>query len=116
MIRKANIRQTLHYTERAKERMGLNAKAALTVMQHAYERGLPYEAFTSRERDYLEAKCSPRIELRVYQDHCFLYTAKVCLTVYRLPQWFGHRSYARDGRRIRNAKKYHRFNHMAEAE
>ncbi len=102
---------TNHSLDRAKERLNLNSKAAKRNIYNAYERGQTAESFKSRERDYLTSKCSDGVVAYVYQNNCYIFkTDGTCLTVYPLPVWFGKKMDNKEKVRIRNYKKYYKFN------
>ena len=101
---------TFHALQRTRERTGFNAKTSQRFIASAIKRGKSAETFTAKERAYLQ-----RQEARqgcwtvVYDGYCFIIgNDGYCVTMYRLPQWFGKIQY--DGKqKIRDAKKYMRF-------
>ena len=48
----------------------------------------------------------------VYNDYCFIFDASSdrCITTYQLPKWFYRGCYYAGKKRIRNVRKYQRFN------
>ncbi len=109
MMQSTAVFQTSHYIARAKERLGLNRKAAIVAMEHAYERGAACTRFSSAERRYIEDRMAQGTDVLVYQGSCFLFMNGNCLTVYKLPAWFGKRTYTETGMPVRNARKYQKF-------
>ena len=104
---------TLHSIERAKERIGINAKTAEHMMRNALERGRDKTAFTNAEqRRWLTAKesaCGCRA--LVYNGHCFIVSGDdTVITLYELPGWFMHEKRYDGPERIRNRAKFEKFN------
>ncbi len=104
-----SIEMSYHAARRARERLGLKAKSAERETVKAFTDGLTAEDLTSRERDYLVRKglhgCSPR----VYNGSCYIFSENmVCVTVYKLPAWFGKRQFFDGKTKIRNPKNYYR--------
>ena len=102
---------TYHSIKRTVERTGYNAKASERIIMNAMTRGKNAESFPTREREYLEKTESKGEGCRVivYNGYCFILRDDYCITMYPLPKWFGKKQH--DGKRkIRDAKKYMRFN------
>ena len=109
---------TVHSMIRAKERLGLNEKAAGHLIRNAIERGKTFEDYRpGKERTWVEQRCSEGYSASIYNGFCFILNDRqTCITLYSVPEWFGkHGRY--DGKeRIRKAVKYYKFNaHYLEA-
>ena len=99
---------TLHSIERARERAGMNPRAAEHFMRNALERGRDKTMFTcEKKRRWLSAKeeaCGCRA--LAYQGCCIIRSAEGrCVTAYPLPPWFHRRQHYRGKEKIRNVKK-----------
>lgn len=105
---------TLHSLERMKDRCNVkNAKAAERIVRLALERGKSADDFTSWERSYLDAEGRNHCRAIAYKDHCYIVNEEnICVTVYRLPAWFGKKKHFNGKERIRNLKKYCRNNQL----
>ena len=98
---------TLHSLERAKERMGLNKKAALKQIKHALERGKTYEQFSSWEKNFLSKEAYGDCIAIAYNGFCYIFNNENdCITMYQLPVWFGKKKHFDGKNRIRNYKSY----------
>ncbi len=102
---------TVHSFERAKERIGMNPKAAEHFMRNALERGKDKSMFSCEKRRWLTAKenaCG--YKALVYNDMCLIVSQEdVVITMYKVPGWF-KKSYRYSGKeRIRNQAKFDRF-------
>lgn len=108
---------TMHSMERAKERIGLHGAKAEAFIEAAITYGKTAESFRlASDRKYLNSKCSDDAIAKVYQGYCFIVNTEWngCVTVYKLPEWFGE-THRYDGKeRIRNPikydRKYNRYN------
>ncbi len=104
---------TKHSIERAKERVGLNSKAAVHMFRNALERGMDKTMFAcEQKRRWLISKenaCG--YKALVYNGHCFIVSQdNVVITLYELPGWF-IRSVRYNGKeRIRNQAKFEKYN------
>ena len=103
---------TVHSVMRAKQRFGYNRKTAEHLIRNAIERGKTAEDFrTGKEREWIEQCCSEGIGAAIYNGFCFILTdEKKCVTLYRVPYWFGKRGIYDGKERIRKAVKYNRLN------
>ena len=100
---------TRHSLERAKERMGCNAKKAVRMIRLALERGKCAEDFTSMEREFLERHSADDYNAIAYNDFCYIFDKLgACLTMYQLPSWFCKKKNFNGKERIRNPKAYSR--------
>lgn len=80
---------SIHSLERAKQRLGCNAKSAEHVFQNALSRGKTVDDFSGLERHYLKEKSTRGCELRVYNGAIYVIANGLVVTVYRTPGWFG---------------------------
>ena len=98
---------TYHCIERAKERLGLNERKAIKMIELAIERGKTCDEFTSWERNYLEKECRDGSFPVVYNDFCYILSNScICITLFPLPIWFGKKKRFDGKEKVRNAKKY----------
>ena len=108
---------TFHALQRTKERTGFNQKTSERLIANAIKRGKSAHTFAAKEREYLERQESKKGKRTiVYNSLCFIFSNDdVCITVYPVPVWFGKTQY--DGKqKIRNSKKYIRYNDLYELE
>ena len=100
-----------HSIERAKKRIGINARTAEHVMRNALERGRDKTEFGWKQQNWLTAKenaCGCRA--LVYMDYCFIVSREdVVITLYELPGWFVQAERYDGNKRIRNRAKYEKF-------
>lgn len=103
---------TLHSIERAKERAGMNPRAAEHFMRNALERGKDKTMFScEQKRKWLAAKenaCGYRA--LVYNDMCLIVDRDVVITLYEVPDWFKRASRYCGRERIRNRARFEKFN------
>lgn len=104
---------TMHSIERAKERIGMNPKAAEHLMKNALERGKDKTRYSSEQkRQWLIAKenaCG--CKALVYNETCFIVSPdNVIITLYPLPGWFNHKNRYTGKERIRNQAKFEKYN------
>ena len=87
----------------------------LEAVIETFEAGITYgktaESFRlASDRKYLNSKCSDNAIAKVYQGYCFIVNTEWngCVTVYKLPEWFG-KAHRFDGKeKICNPIKYDR--------
>ena len=104
---------TLHSIERAKDRIGMNPRAAEHFMRNALERGKDKSMFScEQKRRWLEAKESAcGYKALVYNGHCYIVTQEnVVITLYELPVWFTRANRYNGRERIRNQAKFEKYN------
>ena len=103
---------TLHSIARAKERTGMNPRAAEHFLRNALERGKDKTMFTcEQKRRWLTAKenaCGYRA--LVYNDMCLIVDREVVITLYEVPGWFKRASRYSGKERIRNRVRFEKFN------
>ena len=102
---------SVHCLERAKERLGFNEKNAAKEIQRATERGKPAEAFTSWERDFLKNHSREKKRAVAYNGFCYVIDEETgfCITVFRLPPWFGRKKSFDGKKKVKNLKKYMKY-------
>ena len=101
---------TQHARELAEARTGLPEKRALRFLQRATERAKGGEAFSGRQRTYLERQSRDGCRALAYQGCCIIRSAEGrCVTAYPLPPWFHRQQHYRGKEKIRNVKKYVRL-------
>lgn len=99
---------TKHSIERIKDRLGVNARKAEKRISDAVSRGADAENFSARERKYLLDKADRGCTAKVYDGYCYIVGENdVCVTLYRLPSWFGKKKHFDGKEKIRNYKKYY---------
>lgn len=104
---------SMHSIERAKERIGMNPRAAEHFMRNALERGKDKSMFCCAEkRRWLTAKeeaCGLRA--LVYNDMCLIVNHDdVVITMYEVPSWFRKPDRYSGRERIRNRARFEKFN------
>ena len=98
---------TEHCIERASERTGYMGKTALRFIENGIARGKSAKDFKQDESEYLLRREQNNCTARVYNGFCFIISEYgECITLYRLPHWFGKKRHYDSKTRIRNAKKY----------
>jgi len=99
---------TYHSFLRAKERCNLKSfKAIERNIRRAYERGKRADSFSSWEHSYLMREKYEGVVPVAYNDRCYLFNGVgQCVTILRLPEWFGKKKHFDGKVRIRNYKKY----------
>lgn len=102
---------TRHGFERAKERLGYNGKTAEHFIKNAEQRGKgPEEFHTRKERNWLEKQGGRGCTAIVYNGYCvILAETNTCVTLYKVPVWFGKRGCYDGKTQIRNVSKYQRY-------
>ena len=103
---------TLHSYERAKERAGMNKAQAVRFTNLAYERGKTADMMPRREREYMEKKESVAgCRTIYYNDYFFIFSPDgICITLYESPAWFCKKNHYDGKEKIRDVKKYMRYN------
>ena len=99
---------THHSVERTIERADMNEKEAMRFISLAIERGKSSREFHSDERSYLESKAhEDGCRAVVYNGYVFILGKHDrCVTMYKLPTWFGKKKNYDGKQKVRNAKKY----------
>lgn len=105
---------TCHSSLRAKQRMNLSASKANREFALARRYGKCSTDFPNvQQRLFLQEKEKAKgARAYVYNDYCFIFDASSdrCITTYQLPKWFYRGCYYAGKERIRNVRKYQRFN------
>ena len=99
---------TLHGIERVKKRCNLkNQKTISKNIRLALERGKRAEDCSSWEKSFLSREAYDDCTAIAYNDHCYIFNREGrCVTMYKLPTWFGKKKHFDGKERIRNYKKY----------
>lgn len=107
---------TVHSIERARERAGMNEDQAARFIRKASERGKSAEEMPKKEREYMERKESAANCKTIYYNNYFFIFSRdgVCITLYESPAWFCKKNHYSGKEKIRDIKKYIRFNADAE--
>ena len=100
-------KSTIHSIDRAKERAGINERKAEKMISLALERGKKSEDFTSWEKDYLQNEAYDGCIAIAFNGYCYIVNNDgFCVTLYKLPSWFGKKKHYNGKERIRDYKKY----------
>lgn len=105
-----------HSLERAKERLGFNRKYASSVIENGIQRGRAACRFKpGAEKEWLANRSQHGCQALAYNGLCIIVSLDGnCVTVYRLPQWFGKKArFDHRNRRIRNCAKYQKMCYIA---
>lgn len=105
---------TLHSIIRAKERAGKNANEAVRFTELAIRNGQRAEDLPSRERRYMESKVAvdPTCTPILYNGYIFIMKDEyLCITMYLAPSWFLKKQHYDGKKKVRDVKKYLRYNY-----
>ena len=98
---------TYHSIQRANERTRYNGKAAVRFVERGIERGKTADDFKQNEREYLANCAYDNCTAKAYNGFCLIISEDGdCVTLYRLPEWFGKKRHYDGKTRIRNVKRY----------
>ncbi len=98
---------TKHSVVRANERTPYNGKAAVRFIENGIARGKTAEEFKQKEREYLKNCAYNNCVAKAYNGFCLIISSDGdCVTLFRLPDWFGKKRYYNGKNQIRNIKKY----------
>ena len=103
---------TIHGIERVKERCNFkNHNSALRNIGLALKRGKRIENYSSWERTYLINKAYDDCSAIAYNGFCYIVNETGrCVTVCKLPAWFDKKKHFDGKTRIRDYKKYNKYN------
>lgn len=103
---------TNHCCERMEQRTKLKGDEAIRFANNAVHKGRNASFYTGKEKRYLEEKERDDISAVTYNGYCFIInkSKEACVTMYELPEWFGRKEHYQGKEKIRNYKKYMRFN------
>lgn len=105
---------TRHSIKRARERGHLSRNAAIKVFENAFEHGKREEELPLREREYLGGKSGGDKIAVYYSGYCFIFLDNgVCITMFRVPDWFLKKTNYDGKVSVRNPRKY--FLHYMDA-
>ena len=111
---------TFHSIQRANERTPFHGRRAERFVENGIRRGKAAESFRQREYDYLANCGRDNCVARAYNGYCLIINnQEECVTLYRLPEWFGRKRHYDRKKGIRKEKKYARrrgIYHEREAE
>ena len=98
---------TNHSIQRASERTRYNGKSAIRFIENGIERGKTADDFNQEERRYLTNCAQGNCIAKAYNGFCLIISEQgECITIYRLPDWFGKKRLYSAKSRIRNIKHY----------
>ncbi len=96
---------TTHSIERANERTPYSGKRAVRFIENGITRGKAADQFTQLERKYLADRSRDNNTAKAYNGFCLIVSGSgSCITLYRLPEWFGKKHYFDGKELIRNMK------------
>ena len=102
---------TTHGLLRTKERTGFNEKASIRLIKNAAIRAPAGETLSKRDRDYLLRKEVGGHRAIVYNAHCYIMSYdNYIITMFPVPKWFGKKEYYDRKHKVRDPKKYVRYN------
>ncbi len=98
---------TKHSIKRADERTRFNGKAAVRFIENGIARGKTASDFTQKESNYLATCAHNNCTAKAYNGFCLIIGENGdCVTIFKLPEWFGKKRFYDSKERIRNAKRY----------
>lgn len=98
---------TYHSIQRANERTRYSGKAAVRFIKNGIQRGKTAADFFQSEREYLTNCTSGNCIAKVYNGFCLIVSEYGdCITIYRLPEWFGKKRHYDKKTRVRNVKRF----------
>ena len=98
---------TNHSIQRANERTQFSGKSAVRFIENGIARGKTAEDFSSKESTYLANCAKGGCTAKAYNGFCLIIGDNGdCVTIYRLPEWFGKKRYYDGKKRVRNVKRY----------
>ena len=98
---------TIHSIERVNERTRFNGKTAIRFLENGIARGKLTDEYSQKERKYLESLARDNCVAKTYNGFCLIISEYgTCVTIYKLPEWFGKKRYYDGKKRVRNIKRY----------
>lgn len=98
---------TYHSIQRANERTRYRGEAAIRFIKNGIERGKTAEDYRQNERKYLANVAYDNCIAKAYNGFCLIISEEGdCVTLYRLPEWFGKKRHYDGKTRVRNVKRY----------
>ena len=98
---------TNHSIERANERTRYNGKTAIRFIENGIARGKTADQFAQKESKYLTSLARDNCVAKAYNGYCLIVSEYgACVTIYRLPEWFGKKRYYDGKKQVRNVKSY----------
>ncbi len=96
-----------HSIQRAYERTQFKKSAVPRFVEKGIERGKTADDFNQDEKKYLENQSRDNCTAKAYNGYCLIISDQGnCVTLYRLPEWFGKKRFYNGKDRIRNVKHY----------
>ena len=103
------IYDSYHSMIRAEKRANMGRTGAQKMIDRARENGKTPDQLSSDERNYLRSKESDGCRAVFNEGYCFIFSEEgICITLFRVPKWFGSKSRFDGKVRVRNPKKYYR--------
>ena len=98
---------TSHSIQRANERTQFSGKSAIRFIENGIARGKTADDFSSKESIYLVNCAKGGCTAKAYNGFCLIIGDNGdCVTIYRLPEWFGKKRYYDGKKPVRNTKRY----------
>ena len=98
---------TVHSIQRATERTRYSGKSAERFIQNGIVRGKVAEDFSHQESTFLAGMSRDNCVAKAYNGYCLIISENGdCVTLYKLPEWFGKKRHYEGKTRIRNVKRY----------
>lgn len=98
---------TEHSIQRANERTRYSGRSAERFIRNGIARGKAAEDFNQLEGSYLASLARDNCIAKAYNGYCLIISRDgECVTLYRLPNWFGKKRHYDSKTLIRNAKHY----------
>ena len=99
---------TYHSIKRANERTRYSGRSAVRFIENGISRGKTADDFTQDESRYLSSIAYDNCTAKANNGFCLIISeAGDCVTLYRLPEWFGKKRFYSAKTRIRNVKRYY---------
>jgi len=101
---------SFHGIMRVKERCNVKSRrAAENLIRHAIQRGKGADDYSSMERVFLLGESMRGCRAVAYNNFCYILADEdCCVTMFRLPAWFGKKKPFDGKTRIRKMKRYRR--------
>ena len=100
---------TNHSIQRANERTQFSGKSAVRFIENGITRGKTADDFTNKESTYLANCAKGGCTAKAYNGFCLIISDNgECVTIYKLPEWFGKKRFYDGKKPVRNAKRYAR--------
>jgi len=98
---------TYHSIQRANERTRFSGRAAERFIENGIRRGKAAKDFRQKENAFLANCGRDHCVAKAYNGFCLIINDRdECVTLYRLPEWFGRKRFYDRKEGIRNIKRY----------